>query len=206
MSSSTLSAKKKSYSSVKKNNLRRRIEEEGFIMTFPCTRCARLGKSCVKSEGSNRCSECVKASNCRCEESEASFSDAEWRRLVRAQQKLEDEEERANEEMATILARLNRYKKQKKLLHRRAGDFIARDIKEIEELEKLEEQERKEREEQEKFQEQGKDAEVEAQLAAMPNNPSLTQMMDSPSFWENFDSIVAGGIPSPTGGNQSSSR
>ena len=76
-------------------------------MTLPCTHCARLGKSCIKTEGLNCCSECVKVTNCHCEMSEASFSDAEWRHLVRAQQKLEDDKERANEEMAMILACLN---------------------------------------------------------------------------------------------------
>ena len=50
------------------------------------------------------------------------------------------------------------------------------------------------------------DEQEAAQLAAVSNDPSLTQMMNSPSFWENFDSAVAGGIPSPTGGNPSSSQ
>ena len=45
-----------------------------------------------------------------------------------------------------------------------------------------------------------------AHLAAVSNDPSLTQMMNSPSFWENFDLTVAGGIPSPSGDNPSSSR
>ena len=94
-------------------------------MTLPCTHCARLGKSCIKTEGLNCCSECVKVTNCHCEMSEASFSDAEWRHLVRAQQKLEDDKEQANEEMAMILAHLNQYKKQKRLLHHHAGDFIS---------------------------------------------------------------------------------
>ena len=197
---SSVTLKKKSRSAVRKDNLRRRIEEEGFVMTLPCTRCARLGKSCIKTEGSNRCSECVKATNCRCETSEASFSDAEWRRLVRAQQKLEDDEERANEEMAMILARLNRYKKQKKLLRRRAGDFISRDIEEIEELERLEENERRAREEQEEVQRQRDRLAAENHnISATWEDPSLTQMMASPSFWENLDFSAVGDIGSPSG-------
>lgn len=79
---SSVTSKKKSRSAVKKDDLRR---QEGFVLTLPCVRCARLGKSCIKSEGSNRCSECVKATNCRCEVSDASFFNAEWRRWVRAQ-------------------------------------------------------------------------------------------------------------------------
>ena len=35
-----------------------------------------------------------------------------------------------------------------------------------------------------------------AQLAAVSDNPSLTWMMNSPSFWESLD-LSAGDIPSP---------
>ena len=76
-------------------------------MTLPCVHCTCLGKSCIKSEDLSCCSECVKATNCYCEVSEVSFSNAEWKCLVCAQQKLEDDKEQANEEMATILACLN---------------------------------------------------------------------------------------------------
>lgn len=48
---------------------------------------------------------------------------------------------RANEEMAMILAHLNQYKKQKRLLCHHAGDFIAWNIEEVEELEMLEDNE-----------------------------------------------------------------
>lgn len=65
----------------------------GLTMTLPCNRCAHVGKSCIRFEGLNCCSECVKASSCCSELSEASFPDAEWRCLVQAQQKLEDDEE-----------------------------------------------------------------------------------------------------------------
>ncbi|KAJ5495611.1 hypothetical protein N7539_000727 [Penicillium diatomitis] len=58
--------------------------------------------------------------------SNPSFTDAEWRRL---------------------LARL---RKQKRLLQKRAGDFITRDYKEVAELEELERREAKESERLEK--------------------------------------------------------
>lgn len=84
--------------------------------------------------------------------------------------------------MATILARLTRYKKQKRLLRRRAGDFIARDIEEIEELERLEDNERQTREEQETLLKQHEEAAADAQqLAAVSDDPSLTQKLNSPS-------------------------
>ena len=68
-----------------------------------------------------------------------SFTDAEWRRLVKSQNQIEEEEE-------AILAKLLRLRKQKRLLQKRASDFIARDFKEVAELEELERREVKERE------------------------------------------------------------
>ena len=162
-----------SKSSIKKNRLASRIEEEGFISVFPCIRCARLHKVCVKSEGSDRCSECVRMNKSNCADSEMSFSDKDWRKLVAAQQKIE-------EERRAILAKLLRLKSQNNLLRRRAGDFIARDIKEIEELEKLEEDEAKERkrlaEEERKAADerakQASDREQQELIAAMLNSNS----------------------------------
>lgn len=109
-------------------------------MVFPCERCSKLKRSCVKLEGSSRCSECVKAGNCKCVDSKVSFSDSEWRRLVDAQNKIEEDEEQ-------LLSKLLRLRKQKRLLHKRAGDFIARDYKEIKELEVLEEEEKQKQKE-----------------------------------------------------------
>ena len=85
--------KKKSHSAVKKENLCHCIEEEGFVMTLPCVHCTCLGKSCIKLEDLSCCSKCVKATNCCCEMSEVSFSDAEWKHLVHAHQKLENDKE-----------------------------------------------------------------------------------------------------------------
>ena len=74
---------------------------------------------------------------------ELSFSDAEWRRLVKAQNSLEEEEEVA-------LAKLLHLRKHKRLLQKCAGDFITRDYKEIAELEDLKHREKEESERLEK--------------------------------------------------------
>ncbi len=197
-----------SSSSVRKKNLCRRIEDEGFLAVFPCERCIRLHKVCIKSESSDRCSECVKTNGVRCKMPDPSFSDAEWKRLVKAQNSIEEEEE-------VILAKLLRLRKQKRLLQKRAGDFIARDIKEIEELEELEKQEQKEREAQERLRDR-KAAASEAEASAAANgsvelaavselDPSLTQLVGSPSFWANFD-FAAGGTVPQAGDSPSNSR
>ena len=65
---------------------------------------------------------------------ELSFSDAEWKCLMKVQNSLEEEEEVA-------LAKLLCLWKQKWLLQKCASNFIAHDIKEVKELEELEEKE-----------------------------------------------------------------
>ena len=187
-----------SSSSIKKNKLADWIKVEGFELCFPCDRCAHLHKPCFKSLSSDCCNECVKAGSSRCIMPESSFSDAEWKRLVKAQNSLEEEEEVA-------LAKLLRLRKQKRLLQKRAGDFIACDIKEVKELEELEEKERVACEEQEVLQKQQEKAAAEMQqLAAVSDDPNLTQMLDSPSFWNDLG-LSAGNLALP-GGNPSNSR
>ena len=126
---------------------------------------------------------------------ESSFSDAEWKCLMKAQNSLEEEEE-------VVLAKLLCLQKQKWLLQKHAGDFIARNIKEIKELEDLEEKECNACEEQEALQKQQEKAAAEMQqLAAVSEDPSLIQMLNSPSFWNDLD-LSAGNLALP-GGNPS---
>jgi len=121
---------------IDKNNLFARIVETGIVLLFPCHKCALSGKSCIKSEISKRCSECVRSGRGRCVE--MASSDLAWKKLLAAQKKIEEDEE-------ATLAKLLRLKKQRKLLQKRAGQFIQTDIKDVEELERLEEKEEEER-------------------------------------------------------------
>ncbi|KAI2786724.1 hypothetical protein POX_g09116 [Penicillium oxalicum] len=133
-----------SKASVRKNALTRCIEDEGFQSVIPCERCVRLKRVCIRADCSDRCGDCVRAGGgVKCMMPSPSFTDAEWRRLVKSQNQIEEEEE-------AILAKLLRLRKQKRLLQKRAGDFIARDFKEVAELEELERREVEERERLEK--------------------------------------------------------
>lgn len=69
-----------------------------------------------------------------CTMPESSFSDAEWKCLMKVQNSLKEEEE-------VVLAKLLYLQKQKWLLKKHAGNFITHNIKEIKELEELEEKE-----------------------------------------------------------------
>lgn len=221
-------------SSVRKNQLVERISEEGYHSVVPCDRCVRLKRVCVRADCSDRCGDCVKGGGgVKCEMSNPTFTDAEWRRLVKSQNSLEEEEE-------AILAKLLRLRKQKRLLQKRAGDFIARDYKEIAELEELERREAEERDRLEKERVESEQKECEAGpsraasesnqrafdvnrqiLAATSDNPSLTQMIAStdPSssvFWDDLDAFLVaetvkspspvGGTVEPAGGSPSGSR
>lgn len=168
-------------------------------MVFPCTHCVRLHKKCVKSDNSVQCSECVRADGRKCVELKPSYTEAEWNRLIQAQEKLREEEEIA---MAKIL----RLRKQQRLLQKRAGDFIVRDIKEIEELEKLEEQEQRERVDASQSScGAGGSSSSPGVVSGSTEIPSLDPM--SPSFdCLSFDALVASGIVESSAGNLSSSQ
>lgn len=120
-------------SSIRQAIVCRQIAEEGFESTTSCLRCVRLNKVCVLlPESSDKCGSCVSGGNrAKYEMPEPTYSDTEWRKLIKAR-----EEE--------LLAKLLRLRKQEKLLRRRAGDFIARGYKEIAELEELERREAEE--------------------------------------------------------------
>ncbi|KAJ5736615.1 uncharacterized protein N7483_001740 [Penicillium malachiteum] len=70
------------------------IENKGFESLIPCLRCSSLDKICVFSERSKHCSEynCAKGT-VRCEMLRETFTDAEWRRLLKSQSSLDAEEE-----------------------------------------------------------------------------------------------------------------
>ena len=208
-------------SGVSGRKLHELIEHEGFESLVPCSRCISLDRTCIRSEQSSRCAGCVRAGGrAKCDMPKESFTDAEWRRLLKFQSSLDDEEE-------AVLAKLLRLRKQKKLLKKRAGDFIAREYKEIAELEELERREAEElqRLEDERIESERKEREAESSraateridhalskdqqvLAATSEDPTLTQMIASvdplPSLsWDDLDAFLsteAAKSPSPVGG------
>ena len=185
-----------------------RIERSGCPVDSPCEYCFSRGKVCIMSSTarSKKCSACAMRGR-PCER--RFHSDKEWDDLQRNEERIAADLEQAqkrfleysqkmNQEMSKVL----RLQKHLKFLKSRNGQMLDHDLsvsdclneenplsaEDLQELEHL------------------ADEQEAAQLAAVSNDPSLTQMMNSPSFWENFDSAVAGGIPSPTGDNPLGSR
>lgn len=161
-----------SYKNISKNNLRERVEQSGVISAIPCLRCSQQNKKCIKSEISKRCSECIRDGRCKCVE--MASSDLAWKKLLEAQRKLDEDEE-------ATLVKLLRLKKQRKLLQKRAGQFIQTDIKDVEELEKLEEEEeRRAAEERAKQEAERKEQEL---IAGMLNSGGANGSVVGDSSW-----------------------
>lgn len=155
-----------------KNSLLSRIEQFGVACVLPCKRCGELGKTCIRAEFSKRCNECVRATNCRCVE--MPVSELAWKRLTEAQERLQEEEEQA-------LAKILRLRKQQRLLKKRAGEFLQKDIKDVEELEKLEEEE--ERKAAEDRAKQAAEQEQQELIAAMLNSNDASGLAVDDSSW-----------------------
>jgi hypothetical protein len=119
-------------SGVSKTTLPDYIEKSGTLLLFPCEHYARLNKQCIKLIISKCCSECTRFNHCRC--TKISLSDLAWKKLLKAQNLLDEQEE-------ATLAKLLRLRKQRNLLKKQAGEFLQIDIKDVEGLERLEEEE-----------------------------------------------------------------
>ncbi|KAJ5471896.1 hypothetical protein N7539_008839 [Penicillium diatomitis] len=76
--------------------------------------------------------------------SKPTYSDAEWRRLVKMQEEIAEARRQALIASQEAMAKVMRLERHEALLRSRAGDFIARDYKEIAELEELERREKEE--------------------------------------------------------------
>lgn len=110
-------------------------------------------------------------------------SEIAWKRLADAQDKIEADEDKAREEVAALMAKLSRLQKQKKLLRKRAGQFIQTDIKDVEELEKLEEAEEKEKKAAEERLKQAAAREQEELIASMFNTDVPNGLAVDDSSW-----------------------
>ena len=175
------------------------IKEKGHLVENSCEHCFLKGIPCIMDSKNRNCASCTRRGR-RCEK--RFHGDREWNELKRSEKKLQDQLSEALAEQARISAKVARLFKQQQFLKDRGEKMLDHDSNVLERLDEENPLSAEELQELERL----ADEQEAAQLAAVSNDPSLTQMMNSPSFWENFDSAVAGGIPSPTGGNPSSSQ
>jgi len=121
------------------------INSKGVTMR-PCNQCQKSGLECRKSEHSKKCGNCVRRGYA-CDAAAVSASDID--KVLRERRRLDDEEERAREQMRLAMsqtrdamAKLDRLEKLKRFLSTREGELIRRGVQDVEELERLEEEER----------------------------------------------------------------
>ncbi|KAJ5726503.1 uncharacterized protein N7483_007860 [Penicillium malachiteum] len=104
-----------SSSGISGSKLQDRIATQGFHSIVPYDRCVRLHKTCVRGGGKVKC---VMSST-------PSYSEAEWRKLVKMQADIAEQRRAALEASQEAMARLMRLDRHEALLRERAGDFIA---------------------------------------------------------------------------------
>lgn len=172
------------------------IKEKGHVVENSCEYCFLKGTPCIMDSKNRNCASCTRRGR-KCEK--RFHGDREWNELKRNEKKLQDQLSEALAEQARVSAKVARLFKQQQFLKDRGEKMLDHDSNVLERLDEENPLSAEELQELERL----ADEQEAAQLAAVSNDPSLTQMMNSPSFWENFDSTVAGGIPSPTGGNPS---
>ncbi|KAI1912495.1 hypothetical protein LOZ65_005984 [Ophidiomyces ophidiicola] len=118
-----------------------------------------------------------------------------WDRLLDAHDKIEKEEESVESEFACLQqhvldenkhlsAKAAQLQKQKKLLQKRAWEFLSKDIQTVEELEQLEEEEKQRVAEQ---------ANIDNLLATLNNPPSSESVPDLSSSFLNAILVDSGG-------------
>jgi hypothetical protein len=158
------------------------IRATGFEMNNPCSRCLSLSKSCVLSSESRSCSECVRSKqNCSLSSGSRS-SPQDWKRVLRAHDKIESDRERILQDKVRLREELNlleakelRLQQQAKFLRKRGGRMLQEGIETLEELEALEAQEHA-----------GPQSPVaESSCAAVETPIDFSGL--GPEFWESLD-------------------
>ena len=174
------------------------IRRNGYTVSSPCEFCFRNCLDCVMDARNKNCAECTRRGRKCVREF---HSEREWRKLDVERERIDKEIQEAEEASAKIFAKLMRLRRQQKFLKERGSKMSAHDAFLLEQLDDEDPLSAEDLRELERLANE-QDA---AQLAAVSDNSSLTQMMNSPSFWKNLD-LSAGDIPSPCRDNPSNAQ
>lgn len=183
----------------------RAILANGSIVDNPCDHCAQSNKSCVMDSKNKNCAECTRRGR-KC--LKQFHSEREWENLHRDQEKIASELEEAqrnwlehSQKMQEAMSKILRLQKQQRFLKERGGRMLEHDSLLMEQLDEEDPPSAEDLRELERLADES-DA---AFLDAVSSDPSLTRMMNDPSFWVTFDPS-AGGTVEPAGGSPSDSR
>jgi hypothetical protein len=132
----------------------------GSFADMPCTWCFRSGKTCLMSEDSSRCAECVRrgrscdgmfdVSSCKCffpvlpryfsNSSTVARANAAHDKVAKEAEEAEGAVLLLQEQMNQAFARLSRLREQKKFLHEKRMEMFRRGMQELDEEDGIEEQ------------------------------------------------------------------
>ncbi|KAF3763548.1 hypothetical protein M406DRAFT_357122 [Cryphonectria parasitica EP155] len=178
-----------------RNSLLQAILE--FCVDMPsCLNCEVRGlSSCqVSAQFSDRCSECVRLGQSRCDVLGPSSSDL--RSISRQHRKLEDEMEELEEARRALDARIDRVRKQKRMWRVRLARAIQRSLDSVKTLERVEREEAEA--ERRAAAEANRSIEELVPVGPLPaDSDSLSQMGFDSSLLEEFDfsALQAEGVP-----------
>ena len=158
-----------------------KIERLGVQMPFPCSNCARSSSRCMVSDDGVKCGECTRRGRQECD---IGMSEAQWRRLQVAREKVEKELALARDAEIEARVRTRRLERQFASLDSRQREMMA---KESMLLDKLDELDRVEAE---------RDAAPVAEASSsVGKNVSVVVASSSHTPSERFPSVMSEGGP-----------
>ncbi|KAI0388215.1 hypothetical protein F5Y17DRAFT_453661 [Xylariaceae sp. FL0594] len=102
---------------------------------MPCSYCSSRQLSCLMVEDVSRCQECVRRGR-SCDGSGVSL--AILQKTIAESDRLRNEEEKAEQDLSMVLARLERIRQQRKFHRDRVAKMVKRGLQSLEELEEAE--------------------------------------------------------------------
>lgn len=200
----------------KANRLRQynEIVRDGRVSPASCKRCLSAGSDCIMDSKNRNCAACTRVGRKCVREF---HSESEWQKLDRERDRIDREireaEEasfqaaersaRASEALVQAFAKVARLRKQQNFLKERGSKMQVHDADLLEQLDEEDPPSSEEIAELERMAD-AQDAAAQ-QLASTTESHSLSQILNSPSFWADVG-VLSGGTPEPGPDNPSSSR
>ena len=184
----------------------RSILTNGSVAEHPCEYCFSHGISCMADPKYRNCAECTRRGR-KC--AKRFHSETEWQKVLREQQRIDEELAQAEKQQVDIMMKIIRLRKQRQFLRSRNDRMLDHDSALMEQLDAEDPPSAEDLAELDRLADEH-DAQA---LAATSENPTLTQVFGplSPSVLEGMDLSFlvggsSGGTVEPAGGSPSGSR
>lgn len=190
------------------------ILTNGSVSEDPCEYCFSHGVNCIMDPRHRNCAECTRRGR-KC--AKKFHSQSEWQKVLREQQKIDDEIAQAEKQQLDLMMKIVRLRKMRRFLKTRNDRMLEHDSRLMEQLDEEDPPTAEDLAELDRLAD-ASDAQV---LAATSENPTLTQVIasadpNSPFSWSEMDAFLlgnaakspspAGGTVEPAGGSPSGSR